>query len=86
MKSYKNDCVAILIVVPYIRKDTTLSISSQRFSPLYRLSSLCVSLLKYTKLMAIPLSLLILVALLAPSSISSSPVQDPELVVQEVQK
>lgn len=36
--------------------------------------------------MAMPLSLLLLSLLLIPAFISSSPVQDPELVIQEVQK
>lgn len=36
--------------------------------------------------MAIPLLLWLLLCLLAPTFISSSPVQDPELVVEEVHK
>ena len=66
-------------------KITTLSTSSQRFA-LCLLSSLCVSILKYTIVMGIPLILLVLLALLAPTCISSSIIQDPELVVQEVHK
>jgi hypothetical protein len=66
------------------------------FTPLYSLyiaiafllvsHEIYVPISFYLNNMAIPLSLSILLLILAPSFISCTPVQDPELVVEEVHR